>query len=168
MPYSEELHKNNVYELQHHLYSIAALSGEKPDVIPDGFYSPETAEAIKKFQSRYNLQATGETDRKTWDMISLVHRHMSNRPAPIDIFPYGEYIIRQGDENPLVYLIQSMLASLHYTYSDIPSVDVNGTYDSSTADAVRYIQKLSLYPETGFADKYTWNNIVRTFSHSVK
>ena len=41
-------------------------------------------------------------------------------------------------------------------------------YDKQTSDAVRNMQKLSLYPETGNTDKYTWNNIVRFFEHTVK
>lgn len=164
---STEIRKSDVKELQKRLYSISFTFRDIPAVIPDGFYGEETQNAVKAFQKRCGIPVTGETDMATWNRISLVYRHLHDRfPESENIFPQEKSCISEGDTDPLVYMLQAMLTSLHQKYSCIPETKVSGIYDRRTSDAVRHIQKLSLYPETGKTDKYTWNHIVRMFSYS--
>lgn len=161
--------KEKTAELQRYLYDISFFISPELSVIPDGYYGPETAGAVKKFQQQYNIPVTGETDKQTWDTVAAVHKHLiRNIPFSISIFPYGKDYISEGSTNPAVFFLQTMLFLLHSQFSSFPEIEITGIYDKQTSAAVRNIQKLSLYPETGNTDKYTWNNIIRFFEHTVK
>ena len=142
--------KEKTEELQRYLYDISFFTNPELSVIPDGYYGPETAGAVKKFQQLYNIPTTGETDKQTWDTAAAVHKHLiRNIPFPVSIFPYGKDFISEGSTNPAVFFLQTMLFLLHGKFSSFPEIEITGIYDKQTADAVRNMQKLSLYPETG-------------------
>lgn len=169
MNYSEKKRKADIRELQNYLYCIHLKTGKIPSVIPDGFYDENTRNAVKTFQNLYSLPETGETDRSTWETIARVHRHLScSTPEPLHIFPSDEYCVNEGESGTLVFVLQAMLMTLNHEFDCLPEINVSGIYDRHTSDAIRHIQKLAFYPETGTTDKYTWNNIIKIFSHSVK
>ena len=68
--------KEKTEELQRYLYDISFFTNPELSVIPDGYYGPETAGAVKKFQQLYNIPSTGETDKQTWDTAAAVHKHL--------------------------------------------------------------------------------------------
>ncbi len=51
--------KEKTEELQRYLYDISFFTNPELSVIPDGYYGPETAGAVKKFQQLYNIPSTG-------------------------------------------------------------------------------------------------------------
>lgn len=166
MTYRKNDKTENIKEVQRYLYSISHFSENIPEVHPDGFFGAKTEDAVRAFQQEYNLPVTGEINHLTFDTIVIVYRHLAaSPPEKIDIFPECEYSLSEGDKNDIVYFLQIMLCSIHKKYPDIPQIKINGIYDRNTADAVKYIQKISLFPETGMTDKYTWNSIVKTFRH---
>lgn len=169
MAYSKEQNRQDITELQTYLLNISHFIDSIPSVIPDGFYGEKTKNAVEAFQREYGLPVTGEVDKKTWDTIVIVYKHfVKNPPEPIDIFPKKDYILKLGDRNYLVYILQIMLRAISEKYPSVPSVAITGTYSPETVEAVRFIQTLSRFPKTGDTDKYTWNNIVHMFHHSVK
>ena len=102
--------KEKTKELQRYLYDISFFTNPELSVIPDGYYGPETAGAVKKFQQLYNIPSTGETDKQTWDTAAAVHKHLiRNIPFPVSIFPYGKDFISEGSTNPAVFFLQTML-----------------------------------------------------------
>lgn len=160
--------KDKITELQRMLYDLSFFTDPELLVIPDGYYGPETVSAVKKFQQAYRLPVTGETDNATWDKIASAHQHLIlNTPFPVKILT-DEVCLNEGSICPAVWFLQTMLMALSNEYSSLPVTEVTGIYDRQTTDAVRHMQKLSLYPQTGSADKYTWNNIVRFFVYTVK
>ena len=167
MIYTEADKKANIMELQKFLYGIARHNKSIPVVIPDGFYGPETAAAVSAFQKEYGLPVTGEVDKDTWETIVLIYNHLiNNLPKSIEVFPNTVgYVLKPGDQNFLVYILQIMLTALKEFYINIPAVIINGIYSSDTTDAVNYLQKISNIPVTGNVDKYTWNSIVRLFEY---
>lgn len=56
----------NVVRLQDALRSLGILAMDGPST---GYYGPQTAEAVRKYQSRAGLPATGEADRETMRKI---------------------------------------------------------------------------------------------------
>ncbi|MDO4563490.1 MAG: peptidoglycan-binding domain-containing protein [Clostridia bacterium] len=63
-------------------------------VIQNGIYGTETAQAIMKIQTLAELDATGVTDKETWDILSLMYEFYvaKSRTAPID--KDNKYVIR--------------------------------------------------------------------------
>lgn len=160
MPYTEEQKRSHIREIQGYLYQLARQDERIPLVIPDGIYGPETVAAVRGFQQTASLPVTGEVDRRTWDAIVAAYRALRQEALPIEVYPSTTYIIREGDDGTLVYMVQVMLNALADRYIDLSSVPVSGKYDAMTTKAVREMQERADLPTTGIVDQSTWNSIV--------
>ncbi|EOO70010.1 hypothetical protein IIC_04812 [Bacillus cereus VD021] len=68
-------------------------------------------------------------------------------------------ILKEGHQNAAVETIQKYLFHIRRRYTDIPEVRVNGTFNSSTANAVKAFQRQCQIPENGAVDEVTWNKM---------
>lgn len=62
-----------VQQVQEQLDAIATVYSSIPNITPDGFYGPATAESVKQFQSVFGLPQTGVIDFATWYKISHIY-----------------------------------------------------------------------------------------------
>lgn len=151
-----------VRSLQTMLRVIAENDELQPSVIPDGIYGPQTATAVSTFQRRNGLPITGITDQDTWERIVAAYEPALIAVGPVEpleiILEPGE-IIRQGDSNPNIYLVQAMLIVLSQTYASIPAPAVTGILDLPTANALSEFQLLTLLPVTGELNRNTWRHL---------
>ena len=101
-----------VRSLQTMLRVLAENDPGLPTVIPDGIYGPTTMTAVSAFQRQYGLPVTGITDQQTWEKIVSEYQsaiiHIGDA-QPIEILLEAGQVLREGDKNPYVYLVQSML-----------------------------------------------------------
>lgn len=151
-----------VRSLQTMLRVIAESDNLQPSVIPDGIYGPQTVTAVSTFQRRNGLPVTGVTDQDTWDQIVAVYESafVGVGPVqPLQIILEPQQVIRQGESNPNIYLVQAMLIVLAEAYSSITAPAVTGILDVPTANALSEFQVLSLLPATGELDRQTWKNL---------
>lgn len=68
---------NDVRTIQRQLNTIAAAYPLIPKQRVDGVYGPQTKEAVRVFQSVFDLPQTGEVDRATWYSISNIFTAVS-------------------------------------------------------------------------------------------
>lgn len=151
-----------VRSLQTMLRVIAESDELQPSVIPDGIYGPQTVTAVSTFQRRNGLPVTGITDQDTWDRIVAVYEPALVEVGPVqplEIILEPRQVIRQGEANPNIYLVQAMLIVLSETYSSIAAPAVTGVLDIPTANALSEFQLLTLLPATGELDRQTWKNL---------
>ena len=151
-----------VRSLQTMLRVIAENDDLQPSVIPDGIYGPQTVTAVSTFQRRNGLPITGVADQETWDRIVAVYEPalIAVGPVqPLEIILEPRQIIRQGEANPNIYLVQAMLIVLSQAYSSITAPEVTGILDIPTANALSEFQVLTLLPATGELDRETWKNL---------
>jgi len=93
MDYSEKERREHIRELQQYLYNISLMIKSIPTVIPDGFFGEKTEKAVIAFQQEYGLPVTGEVDKKTWDTVIVIYKHLfESPPEKIDIFPEKEMV----------------------------------------------------------------------------
>ena len=71
-----------IRSLQTMLRVIASHHQDLPNVVADGVYSRQTANAVSAFQRKFDIPVTGITDQATWEMIVAVYE-----PALIQISP---------------------------------------------------------------------------------
>ena len=151
-----------VRSLQTMLRVIAENDDLQPSVIPDGIYGPQTVTAVSTFQRRNGLPITGIADQDTWDRIVAAYEPalIAVGPVqPLEIILEPRQIIRQGEANPNIYLVQAMLIVLSQAYGSITAPEVTGVLDSPTANALTDLQLLALLPATGELDRETWKNL---------
>jgi hypothetical protein len=78
---------------------------------------------------------------------------------PLEIILEPRQVIRLGESNPNIYLVQAMLIVLSDIYGSITAPAVTGVLDVATANALSEFQILTLLPATGELDRQTWKNL---------
>ena len=136
------------------------------NVVPDGFYGDQTRNAVYHFQRSRGIAPTGVTDQQTWERIVADYTPALTRlmPAePVTIILEPGQIIRRGEANPFLYVIQGMLMTLSEIYQSIGEPSMSGILDAATADALSTFQYLSALPQTGNLDKVTYKHLARHY-----
>lgn len=131
-------------------------------IVPDGIYGPETTIAVSRFQRLHGLPVTGITDQDTWETVVQEYDSALIRIGeawPIYVILEPGQVIRRGERNPNLYLVQAMLTALAQTYESIPKPGFSGILDDATADSLGEFQRLSGLPMSGHLDKHTWKHL---------
>lgn len=152
-----------IRSLQTMLRVIAQNDAAHPDVIPDGIYGPETVAAVSAFQQLHALPITGITDQNTWEAIVEIYNpaYVNIVAAyPLQIVLDPGQIIRKGERNFHLYLVQGMLTTLAEIYHSVSQPTLSGLLDEATAESIASFQVLSGLPMTGQLDKHTWKHLV--------
>jgi len=156
-----------IRSLQTMLRVLAEHDDSYETVIPDGIYGRETISAVSKFQQKHGLDVTGITDQDTWDAIVAAYEPalvLVDEAQSIDIVLDPNQILRRGERNVNLYLVQAILMALSDVYGSIPQPSVTGLLDESTSDSLSSFQMLAGLPMTGQVDKHTWKHLALHFS----
>lgn len=137
-----------VRELQHRLFQLAWL----PE-LTTGRFDPATEEAVRGFQAKRGLPATGKVDRRTWGRLVSMSRR-PNHDQLFNILHPGPAILAPGAEGDDVRDLQARLVQIAWL-----SGDVSGSYDQATTDAVRGFQAKREIPVTGEVDQRTLDRL---------
>lgn len=151
-----------VRSLQTMLRVIAQEDDRQPSVVPDGIYGTQTMNAVSAFQRTHGLPITGVTDQNTWDAIVAIYEPAMTRIGPaqvVELILQPSQVIRRGDREPNIYIIQAMLLVLSQIYQSIAPPSQSGTWDEATATALENFQALTGLPQTGEVDKVTWKHL---------
>ena len=138
---------------------------------PDGVYDAQTAAAVRVFQSVFDLPQTGIVDEPTWNKISYIYISVK-RLAELDSegLSYSELqrsypeTLREGDYGDVVRAFQYYLAVIGAYYQSVLPLHISGDYNAETVSAVRSFQQTYGLPQTGIADRRTWNDIYRAYT----
>ena len=151
-----------IRSLQTMLRIIAEADGTSPSPVPDGIYGPDTMAAVSHFQRRHGIPVTGVTDQDTWEAI-LAHYEEAlirvDEAYPVYILLDPGQVIRKGERNPNLYLVQAILQILSEAYESISRPSMTGILDDITSDSLASFQALSQLPMTGNLDKKTWKQL---------
>jgi peptidoglycan hydrolase-like protein with peptidoglycan-binding domain len=154
-----------VRNVQIALQALATRYSTMVPPVPDGIYGPITAEAITVFQEAHGLPPTGETDRNTWDALHNAYFEWLRQQRPPEspsFFPDNTTVSSDFGEDA-VYAVQLMLRRVARLYDDFIPVSVTGQLDNDTVRELRRFQSRALLPETGEADRDTWDRLVRFY-----
>lgn len=158
-----------VRSLQTMLRVLALDDDRYLPVIPDGIYSSDTFNAVTAFQRQNDIPITGIADQRTWDEIVRLYEPASirvNKAEKIEILLDPGAVIRLGDRDPHIYLLQSMLTQLADDHAQIPYPTHTGILDNETADSLKAFQRFAGLPVDGNADRITWAHLSRQFTLS--
>lgn len=162
---------NQVRVVQYYLAVIGYFDNRFPFIAPDGYFGPETANAVRTFQQAYGIEPTGEVNRDTWNKLTEIYRStISNLPeeylsASDEIYP-GRHLTL-GMEGDDVGTLQRFLTVISANDPAIPQVTVTGIFDEPTEQAVLEIQKGRGLPLTGAVGPLTWARIVALYQQYV-
>lgn len=110
-------------------------------VAVDGAYGSGTVKAVRSFQKSAGLSQTGIVDEKTWDALE-------ERQYPF--LKYRKTVLKPGSTGYPVRVLQTYLG-----------VRSDGSYGTSTQDAVRALQGRHGLSRTGYVGGVTWQALER-------
>ena len=155
-----------IRSLQTMLRVLAEHDDRYQSVVPDGVYSPQTAQAVAQFQRLHGLPATGVTDQRTWDEVVARYEPaliFVDEAQPVEVILNPNEVLILGDASPYLYVAQALLIVLAERYGSIPAPASTGILDDATSDALASFQALSGLPVTGNLDKRTWKHLALHF-----
>jgi peptidoglycan hydrolase-like protein with peptidoglycan-binding domain len=123
-------------------------------ITADGGFGPQTEAAVKAFQARRGLPATGIVAASTWAALmrpAITTAGMSRstpapRPAPTPYTALLSTTLRPGAKGTAVKALQRALGG----------IAVDGTYGPKTVAAVKAFQKAHGLAVTGVTDTRVW------------
>ena len=148
---------------------LRAINANDPHgalIVPDGIFGQETRKAVSEFQRTHSLPVTGVADLKTWQtIVKAYHRaEIDNKRAePLWIVLQPQQVLKQGEKNIHIYMVQALFAALARLLGDVPRIMVNGTYDAATNSAVRWLQQRTGLPVSGSLDRQTWRHLANLY-----
>ena len=162
---------DEVRSIQLRLNRISANYPSIPKIaIPDGVFSYDTEDAVKRFQEVFSLTPDGVVGPATWYRIQLIYNAVKRLneldSEGIELSEVTQQYSRElseGDSGVEVANVQYLIAYLAQFYNTIPSVEIDGIYGGATADAVRSLQSTFDLPVTGTVDFQTWDIAFRTY-----
>ena len=163
---------NDVQTVQIQLNRISRSFPAIPKIADtDGVYDAATADAVRVFQSVFDLPPTGTVGEATWYRLSYIYTGVK-RLSELDSeglryeetqrsFPAE---LREGDYGEAVRAFQYYLAVVGAYYEQVPRIEISGEYDAGTAAALRAFQRIYGLPVTGTADRRTWNDLYAAYA----
>ncbi len=167
---------NDVSRIQSRLNRISRNYPAIPKINPvSTVYNAATEAAVRKFQEIFNLNQTGIVDKATWYKINYIYTSVKRlsqlnseglRLDEVSLrFPEALQLGEEGDE---VRFLQYYLAVIGAYYNAVPPVEITGTFDTATENAVKAFQQVFGLPQTGIVDRATWNDMNRAYNGIVE
>lgn len=127
-------------------------------------FTKKTEEAVKAFQSKYNIEATGIVDANTWKaLVEAYNQTLQKIPEEYLKYQsefYPGIVLSKGMNGPDIVRLQNYLLLICQKTHSIPGVKVTGVFDDLTEQSVKAIQRRSNLFPGGLVDAATWYRIV--------
>ena len=138
--------------------------------MPDGVFSFDTEDAVKRFQEVFSLTPDGIVGNATWYKIQRIYNavkrlnELDSEGIKLDeVTAQFTGTTSLGDTGSAVVNIQYLLAYLSQFYNTVPLIDIDGIFGQNTAAAVRAFQQTFDIPITGDVDLETWDALYKTY-----
>ena len=165
---SEGNRGEKVFILQYFLSVLSEFYDYIPSVDIDGMFGPETKRSVIAFQQSKNLPQDGIVGDVTWNEIyrdfrGIVTTVFEGGATNQRFIPFSGTTLRLGSTGEEVTTLQQYLNNIAAIDQNISPVNVTGTFDEATRNAVLEYQKQYGLSETGTVDRTTWNSIGGTY-----
>lgn len=150
-------------ELQQQLRLIAMMDDQYLPLTEDG---SNLTEAIRQFQQVNGLPVNGRMDATAQQRLDDLYDDLVQLiadPHAICPFPSPYHVVQDGEQGPLIHILQAMLAEICAGFTVTPPA-VSGVYDAATESCVRRWQQLLGLPETGAVDRFCWDRLADLYN----
>ncbi len=137
---------------------------------PNGYFGPDTENAVRTFQQVFNLTADGVVGRNTWNRISYIYTAVA-RLGELDSEGVYENIgstppnavLSQGARGSDVSELQYLLNAISTYYPSVPYVTQDGVFGPNTRNAVVEFQKTFGLTRDGVVGPATWSKLYSVY-----
>ncbi len=154
--------------LQYYLEYISLFVPTVTSVTPDGSFGEATQNSVISFQRTYGLPTDGIVDRTVWNSIqSTYYNILASLVYEFDegvILPFPGRVLVLGASGEDVRALQEYLNFISNTYTQIPKVNVDGSFGEATERAVIEFNRLFGIPgEENRVTAQTWNALTSIY-----
>lgn len=166
---------NDVLSIQTRLNRISVNYPSIPKIPDtDGFFGIETENAVKEFQSIFDLDVDGIVGKATWYRIQQIYagvkrlNELNSEGVLFDEIPsqFPESLSLGADGIGVSY-IQYMLNYVAQYDPAIESVDLSGRFDEQTETAVKAFQTAYGLPDTGVVNDRTYARLFDVYNSII-
>lgn len=158
---------NEVRAIQVELNRIGTNYPAIPKIVPaNGIYGESTTEAVRTFQSVFNLPVTGVVNKATWYKIKYIFtavKHLSELTSEGLTVEEVENLwgenLRQGDYGQRVRSLAYYLNTIAYFNPEIPTVNSGGVFNAAMDEQVKAFERFYGLNPDGIVDFRTWQLI---------
>ena len=162
---------DDVRQIQIRLNRISDNYPSIPKIaLPDGVFSFDTEDAVRRFQEIFSLTPDGVVGKSTWYAIQFIYNAVkrlneldSEGIKLSDVTQQFTQAISRGDSGIEVLNVQYFLSYLSAFFSTIPNVAIDGIFGEATENAVKAFQRTFDLPITGTVDVSTWDVLYKTY-----
>lgn len=154
--------------LQYYLEYISLFVPTVQTVTPDGSFGQSTLDSVLSFQKTYGLEQTGVVDRVVWNSIqSTYYNILSSINYEFSegaTLPFPGRVLILGTSGEDVRALQEYLNYIANTYTEIPKINVDGSFGEATERAVIAFNNLFGIPgENTRVTAQTWNALTNIY-----
>ncbi len=154
--------------LQYYLEYISLFVPTVQTVTPDGSFGQSTLDSVLSFQKTYGLAQTGVVDRAVWNSIqSTYYNILSSINYEFSegaTLPFPGRVLILGTSGEDVRALQEYLNYIANTYTEIPKINVDGSFGEATERAVIAFNNLFGIPgENTRVTAQTWNALTNIY-----
>lgn len=156
-----------IESMQHMLRVLSKGDTRLLPVVADGIFGQNTRAAVMAFQRAQRRPATGIMDLETWELLTAAYdRELILQAEAEHLIPIlnPRQVIRPGETNYHIFLVQAILKTLRCVYGGIPALEITGMVDAPTVAALRRFQTITGLEPTGILDKITWRHLARQYT----
>ncbi len=162
---------DDVRQIQIRLNRISDNYPSIPKIaIPDGVFSFDTEDAVRRFQEVFSIPADGIVGKSTWYAIQFIYNAVkrlneldSEGITLSEVTQQYTRALSEGSVGIEVQNVQYLLSYLAEFYNTIPPVAIDGVFGPATTSAVSAFQSTFELPVTGEVDFATWDVLYRTY-----
>lgn len=140
----------------------------------DGYYNRETEDAVRVFQSIFNLEQDGIVGKATWYKIKSIYNGIkrlndlySEGITPEEVERFYPELLREGDSGKLVQEMQYILAVIAFFDDQIPLPPVNGVFDEKTRQSLQAFQRQYDLAADGILGPKTRDRLLSVYRDTV-
>lgn len=150
--------------LQYYLAFLGYFLPNLPPIEITGVFDQQTLDAVFTFQNEYGLDIDGAVGRETWIKINDAYNQIvADLPANYREFirePFPGQFLNLGDTGDSVRTMQTYLDKIAENDPAIPLINVNGSFDEATRNAVIALQRQLGLEQNGTVGPVLWSEII--------
>ena len=136
----------------------------------NGIYGIETENAVRSFQETFGLTVDGVVRKATWYAVQRIYiavKRLNSLNSEglqfADVSQEYAGVLRLGDTNTGVSLLQYYINYLSAYYETIPPLAIDGVFGEATRNAVYAVQNTFGLPVDGVVGEQTWETITNAY-----
>ena len=136
----------------------------------NGIYGIETENAVRSFQETFGLTVDGVVGKATWYAVQRIYiavKRLNSLNSEglqfADVSQEYAGVLRLGDANTGVSLLQYYINYLSAYYETIPPLAIDGVFGEATRNAVYAVQNTFGLPVDGVVGEQTWETITNAY-----